>query len=58
MIMILFVDEISLYFTRPQSNRLKRNNKQAFHLWSARKSGPMRLLGPFWSFPVNVLSIW
>ena len=28
MIMILFVGEISLYFTRPQSNRLK-GNKQA-----------------------------
>ena len=27
--MILFLDEISLYFTRPQSNRLKNNNKQA-----------------------------
>ena len=30
MIMILFVDEISLYFARLQSNRLKSNNKQAF----------------------------
>ena len=29
MIMILFADEISLYFTRLQSNRLKSNNKQA-----------------------------
>ena len=28
MIMILFLGEISLYFTRPQSNRLKGNNKQ------------------------------
>ena len=27
--MIPFLDEISLYFTRPQSNRLKNNNKQA-----------------------------
>ena len=27
--MILIVGEISLYFTRPQSNRLKSNNKQA-----------------------------
>ena len=36
MIMILFVDEISLYFTRPQSNRLKSNNKQAFQLCTAR----------------------
>ena len=29
MIMILFVGKLSLYFTRPQSNRLKGNNKQA-----------------------------
>ena len=29
MIMVLFVDEISLHFTRPQPNRLKSNNKQA-----------------------------
>ena len=29
MIMILFVDEISLHFTWQQSNRLKSNNKQA-----------------------------
>ena len=27
MLMILFVDEISLYFTRLQSNRLKSNDK-------------------------------
>ena len=29
MIMILFVDEISLYFARLQSNHMKSNNKQA-----------------------------
>ena len=29
MIMILFVEKISLYFTRPQANRLKSNSKQA-----------------------------
>ena len=35
MIKILFVDRISLYFTGPQTNRLKSNNKQAFQLCTA-----------------------
>ena len=56
MITILFVDEISLHFTRPQSNCLKSNNRQAIAVVHDPQSGPMRLLGPFWSFSVNVIS--
>ena len=38
--MILFVDEISLYFARLQSNHMKSNNKQAI----AAMHGPHSLV--------------
>ena len=44
MIMILFVDEINLYFTRPQSNRLKSNKEYIMcvrvFLWKKKASSP------------------
>ena len=44
MIMILFVDEINLYFTRPQSNSLKSNKEYIMcvrvFLWKKNASSP------------------
>ena len=36
MIMILFVDEISLHFARPQSNRVKQTTNKLLQLCTAR----------------------
>ena len=51
MIMILFVDEISLHFTRPQSNCLKSNNKQTIDVVNGPHSlircGYSAHFGPF-----------
>ena len=56
MIMILFVDEISLYFYQAV---WKVTTNKLLQLCTARTvwSDAVIRLGPSWSFPVNVLAI-